>query len=79
MHKEQAQERSDRIRAFQAELKMLERENMLILSEDQRRVLAEYHDKLLLTASRAFSILKSNEKHGLTGKSDSGIFPKYTR
>ena len=47
MQKEQAQERCERIRAFQAELKTLEREKVLTLSEDQRRRLAEYHYKLI--------------------------------
>ena len=56
MHKEQAQERSDRIRAFQAELKTLEREKVLTLSEDQRRHLAEYHYKLLRTMAGEFDI-----------------------
>ena len=47
MQKEQEQQRADRIRAFQAELKTLEREKILTLSEDQRRLLAAYHYKLL--------------------------------
>ncbi len=47
MHKEQAQQRADRIRAFQAELMTLEQEKILSLPGDQRRRLLEYHDEML--------------------------------
>ncbi len=56
MHKEQAQQRADRIRAFQAELTTLEKEKILSLPQDQRRHLFEYHDDMLRLLAGQFDI-----------------------
>jgi Predicted membrane protein (DUF2157) len=56
MHKEQAQQRADRIRAFQAELITLEQEKILSLPDDQRRRLFGYHDEMLRSLVGQFDI-----------------------
>lgn len=52
----EAQQRTDAIRAFQAELECLEREGVLALGEDQRRAVAQHHARLLAEYARAFDI-----------------------
>jgi len=52
----EAQQRTDAIRAFQAELERLEREGVLALGEDQRRAVAQHHARLLAEYARAFDI-----------------------
>jgi uncharacterized membrane protein len=56
LHKEQAQERVDRIRAFQDELKLLEQDRILALPEDQRRRLLAYHDEVLRSLAGKFDV-----------------------
>ncbi len=56
MHKEQAQQRVDRIRAFQEELALLEQDKILALPEDQRRALLAYHDGVLRSLARTFDV-----------------------
>jgi uncharacterized membrane protein len=56
MHKEQAQQRADRIRAFQEELAILEQEKILSLPKDQRSRLVEYHDEILRSFAGQFDI-----------------------
>jgi uncharacterized membrane protein len=56
MHKDQAQQRADRIRAFQDELQLLERENILALPADQRRRLFAYHDKMLRSLAGQYDV-----------------------
>jgi uncharacterized membrane protein len=52
----EAQQRADEIRAFQRELEALERERILVLSEDQRGALARHHGEVLAQYGRAFDI-----------------------
>jgi uncharacterized membrane protein len=56
LHKEEAQARVDRITAFRRELAQLERENILRLSDDDRRQAAAYHDELLRQLSYQFDV-----------------------
>ena len=56
MHKEQAQQRADRIRAFQEELAALEKERILLLPEDQRRRLFSYHDEVLRSLAGKYDV-----------------------
>lgn len=56
MHKEQAQERADRIRAFQEELALLEQDSILVLQEDQRRRLFAYHDEVLRSLAGQYDV-----------------------
>ncbi len=56
MNKSQAQERADRIQAFRDELKELERTQVLILNEDQRQKLYNYHDELLRSLSGHYDV-----------------------
>lgn len=52
----EAQQRADEIRVFRRELDRLEREDILALTEAQRRAVAEHHDGLLVRYTRAFDI-----------------------
>ncbi len=56
MHKKQAQERADRIRAFQDELMLLERDNILALADDQRRRLLAYHEEVLRSLAGKYDV-----------------------
>ncbi len=56
MHKEQAQQRADRIRAFQEELTSLERDAIVVLPEDQRRRLFAYHDEVLRSLAGQYDV-----------------------
>jgi uncharacterized membrane protein len=56
MHKEQAQQRADRIRAFQEELALLEKDKVLALPEDQRRRLFAYHDEVLRSLAGQYDV-----------------------
>jgi uncharacterized membrane protein len=51
-----AQQRADDIRIFQRELKRLEREKVLSLSEDQERALADHYHRLLAQYTQDFDI-----------------------
>lgn len=54
--KEEAQIRADRIHTFQEELKFLEGQEILILSEEQRKRLVTYHHEVLKDLSHQFDI-----------------------
>ncbi len=54
--KADAQKRADQIGSFTAELKILEQEKIISLNEDQRSVIADYHDNLINELSAGFDI-----------------------
>lgn len=54
--KEHAQQRADRIGAFREELAQLEQEQVLTLTDEQRKRVAAYHDATLQTLARQFDI-----------------------
>jgi uncharacterized membrane protein len=56
MSKAEAQKRADLIRSFRDELRNLEREGILPLSEEQRQGLLRYHEDTLRDLSRRFDI-----------------------
>jgi len=51
-----AQQRADDIRIFQREVERLERENVLALSADQKRALADHYQRLLAQYTQDFDI-----------------------
>jgi uncharacterized membrane protein len=56
MDKDQAQRRADRIRAFGEELEALEKEDILILDEQQKTCLAQHHQTLLSQFSSLYDV-----------------------
>lgn len=54
--KAEAQRRADQIGHFQAELEIIEQENILSLNEIQRSAVARYHENLIKTFSTKFDI-----------------------
>jgi uncharacterized membrane protein len=52
----EAQQRADAVRDFRRELARLEADEVLVLTDDQRRALAAYHDGLLAGYAREFDI-----------------------
>ena len=54
--KADAQRRADQIGYFQAELKMIEQENIVSLQESQRSAIAGYHENLIAQLSSNFDI-----------------------
>lgn len=56
LSRSEAQQRADAIRAFQRELSVLEREGVLVLTDEQRRALAGHHDRLLAEYARLYDI-----------------------
>jgi uncharacterized membrane protein len=54
--KREAQERADRLRAFRNDLKELEREQILVLTEEQRAKLDPYLDQTLADLARGYDI-----------------------
>ena len=54
--KADAQRRADQIGHFQAELKIIEQENILSLNDIQRSALANYHENLIQALSTTFDI-----------------------
>lgn len=64
--KEEAQKRADRVRAFREELSRLEREQVVILSEDQQQTVAAYHNKLLADLAETFDIDTTSAQKQLT-------------
>ncbi len=51
-----AQRRTDQIRSFQVELKLIEDERIISLDESQRTAIASYHEKLLSNLSELFDV-----------------------
>jgi uncharacterized membrane protein len=64
--KEEAQRRADRVRAFREEISQLERESIIVLSEDQRSSVAAYHDRLLAELAGTFDVDTSSAQKQLT-------------
>ena len=56
MDRKSAQERVDRIKAFTAELRDLDRDGIVTLNQDQRRAVDEYHAKVAHDYEREFDI-----------------------
>jgi len=54
--KAEAQQRADQIGHFQAELEIIEKENIFSLSDIQRSAIANYHENLIKTLSTEFDI-----------------------
>lgn len=53
---DQAQRRVDRINAFRAELRQVEQESGLGLTEEQRATLSAYHDKIVADLAQRFDV-----------------------
>jgi uncharacterized membrane protein len=62
----EAQQRADEIRTFQNELDRLEREGVLVLSEDQRRAVAGHQRGLLAHYAQAFDIDRDAQSRQLS-------------
>jgi uncharacterized membrane protein len=54
--KSDAQQRADQIRQFQAELDIIEKENVARLEDHQRAAISRYHRELLLSLAKIFDI-----------------------
>jgi uncharacterized membrane protein len=54
--KDDAQRRTDQIGYFQAELEIIEQENIISLQESQRSAIANYHENLITQLSSTFDI-----------------------
>lgn len=66
LDKRQAQARSDRIRAFREELRALEAEGVLVLSDDDRRQIELHHHQLLEGYAQQFDVDVSAEQKQLS-------------
>jgi uncharacterized membrane protein len=66
MNKDEAQARADRIRAFQQELEVLEREGVLSLPSEGRATLAAHHAGLLRQLATDFDVDVSNDQKQLS-------------
>ena len=64
--KVEAQERADQIEYFQAELKVMEQENIISFNEDQHSAIINYHKNLLVELSFAFDIDSSKQEKQLS-------------
>jgi len=64
--KADAQRRADQIRYFQAELALIERENILSLDGSQRAALARYHENLIAQLASTFDIDASKREKQLS-------------
>lgn len=64
--KENAQTRVDQIGYFQAELKIIEQENIISLTETQRSAIENYHDNLIARMSTDFDIDSSKKEKQLS-------------
>jgi len=56
MNKERAQRRADRIQAFRKEIRQLEDEQVLVLTEEQRECIWRYHDSLLVGFAKDYDV-----------------------
>lgn len=56
MDKEQAQRRADQVRAFREEMDLLEGERVLVLTEEQRSRIDEYHVTLLDSLAKEYDV-----------------------
>jgi hypothetical protein len=64
--KSEAQQRADHIRAFQRELEELERDHIVALTDEQRRVIREHHEALLGSLAEMFDIDRSQREKQLS-------------
>lgn len=64
--KKDAQIRTDQIRAFQSELKMLEDEKILVLTQEQNLSLSGYHQSLIKEYTMAYDIDASSHEKQLS-------------
>ncbi len=64
--KTEAQQRADQIRQFQAELEVIESENIARLDDHQRAVISRYHQNLLADLAKTFDIDVSNQEKQLS-------------
>src|SRR6267143_757895 len=62
----EAQQRADAVRTFQRELELLERERVLVLSDEQRRALATHHGNLLAEYAHAYDIDRDTQSKQLS-------------
>ena len=64
MNKEKAQRRADRIQEFRKEIRQLEEEQVLVLTEEQRERIRRFHDSLLVGFSKDYDVdTSSAQKH----------------
>jgi uncharacterized membrane protein len=66
MNKGEAQKRTDRIRAFRAELAEVERDGAITLAPEQRNRLVSYHDRLMQRLAGDFDVDTSGEQKQLS-------------
>jgi uncharacterized membrane protein len=66
MDKEEAQRRADRIREFREEMDLLVEEQVLVLTEEQRRRVDEYHADLLSSLARVYDVDTSAAQKQMT-------------
>jgi uncharacterized membrane protein len=64
--KSEAQQRADQIRQFQAELDIIEKENIARLDSHQRMAISSYHQGLLSSLAKTFDIDESNREKQLS-------------
>lgn len=61
-----AQQRADDVRIFQRELDRLEREEVLSLTEEQKRALTDHHDRLLAQYTQVYDIDRDSQARQLS-------------
>jgi uncharacterized membrane protein len=66
MNKEKAQQRADRIQEFREEIRQLEEEEVLVLTEEQRERIQRYHDSLLVDFSKDYDVDTSSAQKQLS-------------
>lgn len=66
MDKPLAQQRADRVKAFRDELAVLQRDCVLLLSEDDRKSIDEYHQRTLDELSHQYDIDTTSEQKRLS-------------
>lgn len=64
--KQTAQQRADQIRSFQAELEIIENEQILLLDAEQRIAVDSYHQKLLTNLSSSFDVDTNKQEKQLS-------------
>lgn len=64
--KQTAQQRADQIRSFQAELEIIENEQILLLDAEQRIAVDSYHQKLLTKLSSSFDVDTNKQEKQLS-------------
>ena len=65
-NKQKAQQRADQVQAFYHEVKLLEEDQVLQLGEDQRKSVAQYHERLLKSLTEKFDIDTSTRQKQLS-------------